>query len=99
MSQHHKTTRADREAHAEYRADRKAADLPCWFCAQAIDYEADLEDYGNNDRFQRDHYYVASQQPERDYDPANWRPSHAGCNRDRGDGPPMPGLGLLSGVW
>ena len=99
MSQHHKTTRADRAAYAEYVIDCKAADAPCWLCAQDIDYEAALDDYSNDDRFQRDHYYPASTHPELYYDRANWRPSHAGCNRERGNGAPMPALGSLSRAW
>lgn len=72
---------------------------PCWLCGMPIDYAAPHDDYSNDDRFQRDHYYPASTHPEFYEDPANFRASHAGCNRERSNNPPHPSLGILSREW
>lgn len=95
-----KTTRRFVELRAEYRAECAEANAPCWICSQHhIDYEAPFDDWTNDDRFQLDHFYPVSTHPDLQEDPANFRPSAAGCNRDRGNGPPRPGLGILSQDW
>lgn len=99
MSQHHKSTRHDRAARKAYRAECADQDLPCWLCHGAIDYNASWDDWGNNDRFQRDHFYPASTHPELYDDPTNWRPSHAGCNERRGNSDAIGGLGIPSRQW
>lgn len=78
----------------------KAAGLPCWLCDMAIDYDAEPDDYANDSRFQLDHYHPSSTHPELHEDPANFRPSHAGCNRERGNEMPSPSLfGTRSRDW
>lgn len=93
-------TRAFNELRAEFRAQCVEEDAPCWLCGQRnIDYPAPFDDYSNDDRFQLDHYWPVSTHPELQADPANFRASHAGCNRERGNKPPRPGLGIPSQVW
>lgn len=99
MSEHHPSTRNMRKVKAEFRAECKAANRPCWLCGLDIDYEAPHDDYSNDDRFELDHYYPASTHPEHYEDPANFRPSHAGCNRERSNNAPRPSLGILSRQW
>jgi hypothetical protein len=84
---------------AEFTAECKADDLPCWICTLGIDYEAPFDDYKNDERFQLDHYLSVSTHPELQEEWSNFRPSHAGCNRDRGNGAPKVDLGVLSREW
>lgn len=95
-----RTTRQFVKDRAAFRAECKKTNAPCWLCgAQHIDYDAPHDDYDNDDRFELDHYYPVSTHPELQHDPANFRPSAHGCNNDRGNGPPRPGLGILSQAW
>jgi hypothetical protein len=72
---------------------------PCWICGLPIDYDAEWNDWANDDRFQEDHYWPVSTHPELQEDPDNKRASHAGCNRERGNGAPVVDLGIPSRVW
>lgn len=84
----------------KFRTDCELDQLSCWLCGQAIDYEAPHDDYANDDRFELDHYYPVSTHPELQEDPANFRPSHAGCNRARGNSTVTSTLaGTLSRDW
>lgn len=99
MSQR-KTTRRFVKLRQEFRAQCKEAKAACWICGEAhIDYDAAHTDFDNPDRFELDHYYPVSTHPELQEDPANFRPSAHVCNNDRSDGPPRPGLGILSQAW
>ena len=82
-----------------FRAVCEAADAVCWLCTMPIDYQAPWNDWANDSRFQLDHYWPVSTHPELQEDPANAKASHAGCNRERGNKPPRPGLGIPSQVW
>jgi hypothetical protein len=94
------SSRAFKADRAEFRAACAEANLHCWLCSQAIDYDAAHDDYGNDDRFELDHYYPVSTHPELQADPANYRPSHAGCNRARGNDTVTSTLaGTLSRDW
>jgi 5-methylcytosine-specific restriction endonuclease McrA len=95
MSQHHPSTRNMRELKRVFRAEREEADAPCWLCGQLINYA----EHGREDSFELDHYYPASTHPEHYEDPANFRPSHSSCNRERSNKAPRPGLGVLSRNW
>lgn len=89
--------KADRTA---YRAACAEATLACWICSQAIDYDAPFDAYSNDDRFELDHYYPVATHPDLQADPANYRPSHAGCNRARGTSSVTSTLaGTLSRDW
>lgn len=94
-----KETRNMGKLRKEFRATCTQDNLPCWLCGMSIDYEAPFNDYSNNDRFELDHLYPVSTHPELQEDPAGFRPSHAGCNRERGNGDPTPELGILSRAW
>lgn len=83
----------------EFRERSKSANAPCWMCGMPIDYDATADDYKNDDRFELDHFQPWSTHPELREDPTNFRPSHAGCNRERGNGEARPGLGTLSRQW
>ena len=87
----------DRDAFRARCAEEGAA---CWTCGMAhIDYDAPHDDYSNDDRFELDHFYPVSTHEELQHDPSNFRPSAAGCNRARGNGPPRPGIGIPSQAW
>lgn len=98
MSGHHKSTRADNDVRREYKAKCAETNFPCCICQQAFDYAARKDDYADDDRFQRDYFFPASTHHLYD-DPANWRPSHAGCNRDRSDEDARAGIGTASRLW
>jgi hypothetical protein len=84
----------------EFRDRCREEGAACWICGHDhIDYVAPFDDYSNDDRFQLDHFYPVSTHEELQEDPANFRPSAAGCNRERGNGPPRPSLGILSQAW
>lgn len=92
-------SRAFKAGRAEFRDKCRDNNRPCWICGQPIDYDARHDDYANDSRFQLDHRYPVSTHPEIQEDPANWEPSHAGCNRERSNRPPRPNLGTLSQAW
>lgn len=94
------TTRAFVKDRAAFKAECKAENAACWLCEMThIDYEAPHDDYKNDDRFQLDHFYPVADYPELQHDPTNFRPSAAGCNNRRSNGPPRPPLGTLSRQW
>lgn len=93
-------TRRFKQDRATFRATCATEQQRCWLCAQPIDYTAPHDDYRNDDRFELDHYYPVSTHPELQHDPANFRPSHAGCNRTRGNSTVTSTLdGTLSRDW
>lgn len=94
------STRRFKTDRANYRATAAATAAPCWICGQPIDYEAAATDYGNDSRFELDHYYSVSTHPDLQHDTANFRASHAGCNRARGNSTVTSTLaGTLSRNW
>lgn len=92
-------TRRQHKQRHEYRAECEATNAPCWLCGLPIDYTAAWDDWTNDDRFQEDHFWPVSTHPHLQDDPTNKRPSHAGCNRDRGNGAPVVDLGPPSREW
>lgn len=92
-------TRRMHKLRDEFKAQCEDADEECWICNLEIDYAAPADDYENDERFQLDHYFPVSTHPELQEDPSNFRASHAGCNRDRGNGVATPGLGIPSRQW
>jgi hypothetical protein len=80
-----------------FRERCELEDARCWLCGQSIDYT--VPSSSTVDSFELDHFYTVSEHPELQEDPANFRPSHMLCNRNRGNGPPAPALGSLSRVW
>jgi len=69
-----------------FKADCQARNAPCWLAdrcvlnGQPIDYTAKaFTPYA----FEVDHAIPASVRPDLNYAVANWRPSHAKCNRAR----------------
>lgn len=69
----------------------------CHLCGQPIDYNADPAK--SDDAFNLDHFFPVSLRPDLAEDPANFRPSHRGCNDDRGNDMVQPTLGIPSRVW
>lgn len=94
-----KNTRRAHKQRAEFRAQCEAEHAPCWMCQLPIDYAAAWDDFTNDDRFQEDHFFPVSTHPELEDDPDNKRPSHAGCNRERGNGSPPASIGIPSREW
>jgi hypothetical protein len=86
-----------RQVRTDSREKWHAEDAPCWMCGQKIDWDAD--DGITDGSFEYDHYYPAGTHPEHYDDPANGRPSHRGCNRDRSNGAPRASLGTLFRAW
>lgn len=68
----------------------------CWLCGDLIDMSLPKEDQM---AYQLDHVKSIKRHPELRYDPANTRPSHRSCNRDKGAGDPKPGLTRTSRDW
>lgn len=99
MGANHRTTRSDQAAKLVFRDECARVSAPCWICGDDIDYAAPSDDYENGDRFQRDHFFPVSTHPELQFDPGNWRASHAACNLSRGNEPPDTSLGVLSRAW
>lgn len=105
MSRHHKSTRNLRKVSARFREECETetqpdgtTGRPCWLCGAPIDYMLP-SGQGLDDAFERDHYFPVSTHPHLAEDPANFRASHGGCNRERGNNAPHPSLGILSQVW
>lgn len=80
-----------------FRAQCVKVNAPCHLCGQAIDYT--LEDGKDVDSFECDHFYPVDKYPELAEDPANFRPSHRGCNRSRGNKDVKATLGPPSEDW
>jgi hypothetical protein len=75
----------------------KRENKPCWLCGMPIDYSVKPNSTDNS--YNLDHYYPVSKRPDLQNDPANFRPSHASCNRLRGNNDPRKPLGALSRRW
>lgn len=99
MGKNHTSTRRGKSLLAAFREQCAREGAPCWLCPRPIDYDAPSDDYRNDDRFQRDHFYPVSTHPHLEEDWDNFRPSHAKCNRDRSNKPPRPAIGNRSQAW
>lgn len=99
MAKGHKNTRRMHKLRDEFKAECADRGDVCWICTLPIDYSAPGDEFTNDDRFQLDHYFAVSTHPDLQEDPANFRPSHAGCNRDRGAGATRASLGIPSQEW
>lgn len=86
--------RVYRKMRARYRAKCEAVQAPCHLCAQAISYEPN-----SSDPWELDHFHPRSTHPHLATEPANFRPSHASCNRSRGNADLRPLLGQPSEDW
>ena len=77
-----------RKAQQKFRAHAAAANLPCNICGHPIDYTLPHNDElgsVNMDAFELDHLYAVATHKELELDPANFRATHAGCNRAKGN--------------
>ncbi|PPF39810.1 hypothetical protein [Pseudoclavibacter sp. AY1H1] len=106
MGKKHTSTRQGRKNKIGFREECAAhinedgtKGAPCWIYTMAIDYDASWDDFKNDSRFQRDHFYPVSTHPHLEEDPTNWMPSHAGCNRERSNKAPRAGLAPPSRQW
>lgn len=94
------SSRRFKQLRTKFRQECETENHPCWLCSQPIDYDAAFDDYANDDRFELDHYYPVSTHPELEEDPANFRPSHAGCNNAKSNRTVTGTLaGTLSRDW
>ena len=84
-------TRRYRQLRARFLAECQASAVPCWLCAQPIDYTIPW--------FELDHLYPRSTHPELSEDYGNFRASHRSCNRERGNKMPRGGLGVPTRRW
>ncbi|KAA0916454.1 HNH endonuclease [Dietzia sp. ANT_WB102] len=97
-----RSTRNWRKLKETFRTQSQTTNAPCWLCGQPIDYTVNTDDYGYHpDAFEPDHYHPVKTHPELREDPANLRPSHASCNRTRGDTDPtdLLTIGDQSRTW
>ena len=96
-------TRRYRQLRARCLAECQASAVPCWLCAQPIDYTIPWRDphtgQVNDDAFELDHLYPRSTHPELSEDYGNFRASHRSCNRERGNKMPRGGLGVPTRRW
>ena len=77
--------------------DRKSRGV-CHICGQPIDYS--LQPSSGPNAWEPDHLVPVSKAPDLELDLANIAPSHARCNRRRGDGTNGENaLGMQSRVW
>ena len=77
-----------RAAQQKFKARAAAANLPCNICGHPIDYSLPHNDeWGsvNMGAFELDHLYAVATHKELELDPANFRATHAGCNRAKGN--------------
>lgn len=77
-----------RKAQQKFKARAAANNLPCNICGQPIDYTIPHNDeWGsiNSDAFELDHLYPVATHKHLELDPANFRATHAGCNRAKGN--------------
>lgn len=89
---------------AEYRRQRKEAkaawaeaDRPCHICHQDIDYTTSKDDPYH---FQLDHVKSRKRFPHLEFDPSNWAPAHAYCNKHKSDNDAgAAGIGVTSEAW
>lgn len=78
MQRRNYSRRYKQHLYPDFRKHCEQTQQPCWLCGQPIDYTPHSQD-----RFELDHYHPASKRPDLLEDPANFRPSHATCNRTR----------------
>ncbi|MEE6295184.1 hypothetical protein [Georgenia wangjunii] len=83
------------EALRRVKALGRRANAPCHICEQLIDY--DLE-HPHPESCTVQHLKARSTHPHLIWDPSNWAPAHASCNKSAGVGEPA-GLGLTSQEW
>nr|DAQ16443.1 MAG TPA: HNH endonuclease bacteriophage, HNH Endonuclease, DNA.52A [Caudoviricetes sp.] len=92
-----KTTRQFEKDKAAFFSQCKARHAVCWLCGMPIDYTA--EKNTSDESYNLDHLYPVSKHAELQFDPAGFRPSHASCNRLRGNQDPPTPIGTLSRQW
>lgn len=89
---------------AQQRFKRYAAshNLPCNECGHPINYTIPHNDeWGtvNIESFELDHLYSFAEHPELELDPANFRATHAGCNRAKGNNRKTPKNNPNTRAW
>lgn len=67
----------------EFKAQGEREGAPCWLCGEPIEYGADRRAPLAHEL---DHLVPVSKSPELQFDVANFRHAHRGCNRARGAG-------------
>lgn len=81
----------------ELRAEWASVNAPCAICGQAtIDWSAPRHD---PDALEIDHILAVSTHPHLQFDRANVQPTHSRCNRHKGAGRIVAGVGITSEVW
>lgn len=102
MGAEHRNTARMRALRVSFRAECEAEDARCWICNFPIDYSlppnskaVPYSEYAH----ELDHYVPVSVDPTLYEDRANFRASHAGCNRARGNRKPLPAIGAVTRDW
>lgn len=95
-------TRAVRTMLDRYKAEQQqrykdGETITCWLCNQPIDMT--ILDIYDDEVFEPDHVYPVAEYPDLAADPDNLRPSHRGCNRERGSETEATNLGWTSEDW
>lgn len=79
--------------------DRKA-NAPCWLCGGPIDYSLGPYAPGKSTEcWEPDHRRPRDRYPELTLEPSNIMPSHAHCNRSRGDKAGLSNIGKTTRSW
>lgn len=92
-----KNTRRFKKERAQFFQECKTKHAVCWLCGMPIDYNAPQNT--SDDSFNLDHLYPVSRYPDKQEDPAGFRPSHTSCNRLRGNQDPPTPIGINSRQW
>jgi 5-methylcytosine-specific restriction endonuclease McrA len=90
---HSSAYQTDRE---QKRKEWKSKKRKCNICGMAIDYDAPSTD---REHFQLDHIKSRDKYPELEFDPLNWAPAHASCNKRKSNGTAPASIGITSEPW
>lgn len=86
-----------RDFRRDLKANWQSANAACGICGQAtIDWDGPPNE---SESFELDHKKSIKKNPELEFDPSNAQPSHHRCNRGKGSGEQMAGLGTTSEAW
>lgn len=90
-------TREYRHLRADLKEQWRTTNTPCALCGQAtIDWDAPANE---PDSFELDHKISRKARPDLAMNPTNMQPSHHRCNRSKGEGPALPGIGETTEDW
>lgn len=81
---------------AAKRDEWKRRGRRCAICGEPIDYDLPNTDPNH---FQLDHIKSRDKFPDLEFDPLNWAPAHASCNKHKSNGETPASIGRTSEPW